>query len=69
MRDMVDLSLEHKKLAKYMFILNALEDGWTVKKRDEKYIFSKHKGKEKEVYLDNYVELFVKKYMIGGVNF
>ena len=46
-------------LQKMALIYNALEDGWTVKKRGEKYIFIKsHKGK-KEVYLDDYLRLFM----------
>ena len=33
-----------KELSKIIFISNAIDDGWTVKKRDELYIFSRHKG-------------------------
>ena len=46
-------------LQKMVFIYNALEKGWTVKKRKDKYVFSKsHKGK-KEVLLDDYLKRFM----------
>ena len=46
-------------LQKMAFIYNALENGWEIKKNDEKYIFVKsHEGK-KEVYLDSYLRQFL----------
>lgn len=51
-----------KEWSKMIFILNAIEDGWCVKKRNELYIFSKHKGKEKQVYEEKYLEKFIHKY-------
>ena len=51
----VDL-LQFQKMA---FIYNAVEKGWTIKKRDNKYVFTKnHKG-EKEVFLDTYLRQFL----------
>ena len=42
-----------------IFIHNALEKGWAIKKRKNKYVFSKnHKGK-KEVLLDDYLKRFM----------
>jgi len=41
------------------FLLNALEKGWSIKKKDNEYIFSKkHEGK-REVFQENYLETFV----------
>ena len=54
--------ISKKDLSKILFIFNALEDGWSIKKRDGKYIFSKHKGKIKEIYLDNFLNSFITKY-------
>ena len=51
-----------KELSKIIFISNAINDGWTVKKRDELYIFSRHKGKEKQIYEEKYLDKFIKKY-------
>ena len=46
-------------LQKMIFIHNALEKGWAIKKRKNKYVFSKnHKGK-KEVLLDDYLKRFM----------
>ena len=51
----VDL-LQFQKMG---FIYNAIEKGWTIKKRDNKYVFTKnHKG-EKEVFLDTYLRQFI----------
>jgi hypothetical protein len=44
---------------KMMFIYNALDDGWSIKKMEDRYIFTKkHEGK-KEVFLDNYLTKFI----------
>ena len=53
---------DQKKILVSDFIFNALQDGWKVKKKNDKYIFSKHKGKEKQVYEEKYLERFVQKY-------
>ena len=48
------------KLQKMIFIYNAVQCGWEIKKINEKYIFTKkHEGK-REIYLDNYLTEFVK---------
>ena len=52
----VDL-LQFQKMG---FIYNAIENGWTVKKRDNKYVFTKNKKGEKEVFLDTYLRQFLK---------
>ena len=53
------VTIEHKTGQKMVFIMNALEKGWSVKKRDGSYIFSKrHEGK-KEVFMDDYLESFI----------
>ena len=43
--------------------MNALEDGWSVKKRDGVYIFTKKHEKKREVFEEKYLENFVKKNM------
>ena len=55
----VSLNLDVVKFQKMALIFNALEEGWSVKKANDKYIFSKrHKG-NKEVYLDSYLAKFL----------
>jgi len=60
--DNVDnVEINNIKFKKICFIFNAIQDGWSVKKKDDTYIFSKkHEGK-KEVYLDTYLQTFIKK--------
>lgn len=54
-----DFSLNRKQVQIMAFLLNALEKGWSIKKKDNEYIFSKkHEGK-REVFQENYLETFV----------
>jgi len=55
-----DIKLDNIALQKIIFINNALESGWTIKKVEEKYIFSKNHENKREVYLDSYLENFLK---------
>ena len=53
------LNVDFITLKKMGFIYNAIETGWSVKKSEDKYIFSKkHEGK-KEVYLESYLRKFI----------
>ena len=53
-------SYNQKQLKIMVFITNALENGWTIKKKDNQYIFTKkHEGK-KEIFNENYLENFIK---------
>lgn len=52
---------QHKK----DFIYNALEDGWTIVKKNECYIFKKKHEQKKEVYLDSYLAKFIEKNSLG----
>lgn len=45
---------------KMLFIFNSLENGWKIKKINDKYIFSKKHENKKEVLLDNYLNNFIK---------
>jgi len=48
------------QMKKMIFIFNALENGWSVKKLADSYIFTKkHEGK-REVFCENYLETFVR---------
>jgi hypothetical protein len=50
-----------KTLQKHKFIMTALEMGWSIKKRNDKYILSKkHEGKS-EVFMDDYLEKIINK--------
>jgi hypothetical protein len=54
-------------LQKCVFIMNALESGWKVKKRRGSYIFTrKHEGR-KEIIKDGYLETFLKETMNASI--
>lgn len=48
------------KLQKMAFLFNAIEDGWTIKKHDNHYVFTKKHLGQKEIFLENYLEQFTK---------
>jgi hypothetical protein len=43
-----------------IFIFNALENGWTIKKKNKKYIFSKNHEGKKEIFSEDYLTSFIK---------
>jgi hypothetical protein len=43
------------------FIFNAVNDGWTIRKKKDKYVFSKPHDNRKEVFETSYLEAFIKK--------
>ena len=54
-----DLTVGFIELQKMLFINNAIDAGWAVKKRNDKYFFSKKHENKKEVYLDTYLQKFI----------
>lgn len=61
------VSLDTRTIQKMGFILNALDKGWSIKKRNDAFIFSKkHEGK-REVLMDNYLESFIETNFDVGV--
>jgi transposase len=63
------ITIDKSTLQKMYFIHNALENGWSVKKREEKYIFNKKHENKREVYLDSYLEDFLKSSININENF
>jgi hypothetical protein len=54
-----NLTVDFIELQKMSFINNAIDAGWSVKKRDDKYFFSKKHENKKEVYLETYLQKFI----------
>ena len=54
-----DLNIDFIEIQKMLFIHNAIDAGWSVKKRNEKYFFSKKHENKKEVYLETYLQKFI----------
>jgi|UniRef100_A0A6C0JZ24 hypothetical protein len=55
-----DIRIENIKFQKMLFLFNAINDGWSIKKRKESYIFTKNHEGKKEILLDTYLLSFMK---------
>jgi hypothetical protein len=53
------LAENKKNICKVKFIMNALEDGWSIKKRDDSYIFTKKHENKREIFCESYLEKFI----------
>ena len=54
------LEIDKNTFQKMSFIYNALETGWTIKKRKDSYIFTKNHEHKKEIFNDAYLSIFMK---------
>ena len=54
-----DICIENIKFKKMVFLFNALNDGWSIKKRNESYIFTKNHEGKKEVLEEAYLHSFM----------
>lgn len=54
-----NILIDRIKFKKILFIYNALEEGWTIKKKQESFIFTKNHEGKKEVFLDSYLVSFM----------
>jgi hypothetical protein len=48
------------KFQKMLLLFNSIEQGWSVKKRNDSYVFSKNHEGKKEVLEDTYLMKFMK---------
>ena len=57
----MDNNTDYTVITKYkaLFILSTLDKGWTVKKRKNKYIFTKKHGNKKEFFADEFLKRFM----------
>jgi len=46
-------------LQKMIFLYNALDKGWSIKKKKNAYVFTKNHEGKKEVMLDDYLKRFM----------
>jgi hypothetical protein len=51
--------MDRKQFHKMIFIQNALEQGWSVKKNDTSYVFTKKHENLREIFEEDYLEKFV----------
>jgi len=55
-----NIKLDKATYQRMIFITNALEQGWTIKKKEDSYIFTKKHENRREIFQENYLESFVK---------
>jgi len=53
------MPIDNIQFQKMLFIFNAINDGWVVKKKDDCYIFTKPHHKKKEIFKDDYLSSFI----------
>lgn len=53
------IQISKKDFQRLCFINNAINDGWTVKKRKQIYIFSKRIEGCEKVFTENYLDNFI----------
>jgi hypothetical protein len=53
------IKLEKSSLRKMLFIMNALDQGWSIKKSQDSYIFTKKHENRREIFQENYLEDFL----------
>tara|TARA_B100000902_G_C27053719_1_gene785440 strand:- start:66 stop:308 length:243 start_codon:yes stop_codon:yes gene_type:complete len=58
-----DESIDMQTIRKMAFIYNAVNDGWTVVKKIDNYVFTKKHEGRKEVYSDDYLRTFIERNM------
>jgi hypothetical protein len=57
------ITINKIKFHKMIFLFNALEDGWTIKKKNNSYYLLKNHEGKKEIFLDSYLSRFMKEQM------
>jgi hypothetical protein len=55
-----NLKVDAIKFQKMILLYNSIEQGWSVKKRNDSYVFSKNHEGKKEVLEDSYLLKFMK---------
>jgi hypothetical protein len=54
-----NIQMNKKQFQKMIFITNALDQGWSVKKSQDSYIFTKKHENRREIFQENYLENFI----------
>jgi hypothetical protein len=55
-----NLKIDPIRFQKMLLLFNAIEDGWTVKKRKSDYVFSKNHEGKREILEESYLFSFMK---------
>ena len=57
--DTNNMKIDCIMLQKMIFLYNALDKGWSIKKKKNAYVFTKNHEGKKEVMLDDYLKRFM----------
>jgi hypothetical protein len=57
--DTSNMKIDCIMLQKMIFLYNALEKGWSIKKKNNAYVFTKNHEGKKEVLLEDYLKRFM----------
>ena len=60
---MNSIKMDKPQFQKMLFIMNALETGWSVKKKEDEYIFCKKHENRQEVFKEDYLKKFIESNM------
>lgn len=60
LKDLENVKIDAIQFQKMMLLYNAIEHGWSVKKRNDSYVFTKNHEGKKEVLEDSYLTKFMK---------
>jgi hypothetical protein len=55
-----NINIDKITFQKMLFLYNSINDGWTIKKRKDSYIFMKNHEGKKEIFEDSYLMSFMK---------
>lgn len=58
--DAGQVEIDQIKFKKMVFLYNALDNGWAIKKKQDSYIFTKNHEGKKEVFDESYLSIFMK---------
>ena len=53
------IEFDKKRYQKLIFLSNALDQGWSIKRTDDSYIFTKKHENRREIFQENYLETFL----------
>jgi hypothetical protein len=58
--DASQIEIDQIKFKKMVFLYNALDNGWSIKKKQNSYIFTKNHEGKKEIFDESYLSIFMK---------
>jgi hypothetical protein len=58
--DASQVEIDQLKFKKMVFLYNALDNGWSIKKKLNSYIFTKNHEGKKEIFDESYLSIFMK---------